>query len=161
VRKAEAGQREKRTRILLAIDASKFSEAAIQAVIDRIKSPNAEVHVFTVVDLMDHFADEKKTEAAAAPLYEMKLSRLHDASELVEKAAQLLRRAGFKANVGVAEGNPTTRIIEEAEQWQADLIVLGSHGRKAFDRALMGSVTEGVARYAPCSVEIVRTPDGR
>jgi len=145
------------TKILLAIDPSKFSEAATQAIVHRIKPQNTEVHVFTVVDLMDDFPDEKTDQRKTSQVNDLRLGRLHAASELVERAAQLLRRAGFNASVGVAEGNPTTRIIEEAEQFGADLIVVGSHGQKRFERALMGSVSEGVARYAPCSVEVVRT----
>jgi len=161
LRKGEAKPPERQTKILLAIDASKCSEAATQAIVHRIKAQDAEVHVFTVVDLLDHFPEEQLDSKNSPKLNELRLARLHIASELVERAAQLLRHAGFKASVGVAEGNPTARIIEEAEQWKADLIVVGSHGRRRFERALMGSVSEGVARYAPCSVEVVRTRQQR
>jgi nucleotide-binding universal stress UspA family protein len=49
-------------------------------------------------------------------------------------------------------------IVDRAAEWHADLIVLGSHGRHGLDRFLIGSVSEYVARHAPCSVEIVRMP---
>jgi nucleotide-binding universal stress UspA family protein len=49
-------------------------------------------------------------------------------------------------------------ILDTAAKWHADLIVIGSHGRKGLDRFLLGSVSEAVARHAPCSVQIVRVP---
>ena len=55
-------------------------------------------------------------------------------------------------------GDPKSKIIDAAEQWHADLIVLGSHGRTGLERFLMGSVSDAVARHAPCSVEVVRIP---
>jgi nucleotide-binding universal stress UspA family protein len=143
-------------KILLAIDDSKFSEAATQAVVGRIRPEDAEVLVLTVVDLINYFADEKTAEAYIPNIEEIRLSRLHRASELVERASSLLTTAGFKATAGVSEGDPRVRIVEKAEDWNADLIVVGSHGGKGFDRALLGSVSEAVARHAPCSVAIVR-----
>lgn len=143
-------------KILLAIDDSTFSKAATQAVVSRIRPEDAEVVVLTVVDLMNYFTDEKTAEALIPNIEKTRLSRLHDASELVERAASLLRTAGFRVTVGVSEGDPRVRIVEKAEDWKADLIVMGSHGRKGFDRALLGSVSEAVARHAPCSIAIVR-----
>jgi nucleotide-binding universal stress UspA family protein len=106
-------------KILLAIDDSKFSEAATQAIIDRFKP-----------------------------------------EKLVERAAQRLQNGGFKSGVGVAEGHPKTTIVEKSEQWGADLIVLRSHGRSDFHRAMLGSASETVARYARCSGKIVRIRHG-
>lgn len=143
-------------KILLAIDDSTFSEAATQAVVDRFRPEGAEILVFTVVDLVNYFSDEKTAEAWIPNIEEIRLSRLHHASELVERAASLLKAAGFKPEVGVSEGDPKARIVEKAEDWNADLIVMGSHGRKGFDRALLGSVSEAVARHAPCSIAIIR-----
>jgi nucleotide-binding universal stress UspA family protein len=77
--------------------------------------------------------------------------------ELVAEAKEVLRKAGFQAQAEVREGEPRAAVIDRAAQWGADLIVLGSHGRKGLNRMLMGSVAESVARHAGCSVEIVRT----
>ena len=55
-------------------------------------------------------------------------------------------------------GDPKSKIINAAEAWGADLIVLGSHGRKGLQRFLLGSVSETDMRHAHCSVEIVRLP---
>jgi nucleotide-binding universal stress UspA family protein len=59
-------------------------------------------------------------------------------------------------SISVLIESPKTVILEEARQWGADLIVLGSHGRGGMERFLMGSVAETVATHAECSVEVVR-----
>ena len=56
------------------------------------------------------------------------------------------------------KADPRAAIVDYAANWKADLIVLGSHGRKGLDRFLIGSVAEFVARHAFCSVQIVRIP---
>jgi nucleotide-binding universal stress UspA family protein len=79
------------------------------------------------------------------------------AHELVEQIASELRGGGFKVDAAVEVGDIRERIIDAAEEWGADLIVVGSHGRSGIPRFLLGSVAEFVARHAECSVEIVRT----
>lgn len=148
-------------KILLAIDGSKFSEAAVLTVTERIRSEDAEVRVLTVVDLMNYFTTEEAAKAYVPQIEEIRQDRLKKAKELIDRATRLLQAAGFKVSGGVSEGDPKARILGAAEEWGADLIVLGSHGRKGFDRALLGSVSEVVARHAPCSVEIVRIRAGR
>ena len=54
------------------------------------------------------------------------------------------------------DGSPKQVIVEQAEQWGADLIVVGCHGFGPVKRFLLGSVSQAVAVHAPCSVEIVR-----
>ena len=77
---------------------------------------------------------------------------------LLAQTAQALRTAGFKVATTTEEGNPKSVIVDFAAKWPADLIVMGSHGDKGFDRFLLGSVSESVVRHAPCSVQVVRLP---
>jgi nucleotide-binding universal stress UspA family protein len=58
--------------------------------------------------------------------------------------------------MAIEEGDPKAVILDCAAKWPADLILLGPHGRKALERFLLGSVSEGVSRHATCSVQIVR-----
>jgi nucleotide-binding universal stress UspA family protein len=83
------------------------------------------------------------------------------ANECAARATERLRRAGFQVDARVAENEVRTAILDIASEWQADLIVIGSHGRKGLSRFLLGSVAESVARHARCSVWIVRTPRRR
>ena len=52
--------------------------------------------------------------------------------------------------------NPRTVIIDEAKKWNADLIVVGSHGRTGLTRLLLGSVAQAIVVHGPCSIEVVR-----
>ena len=54
------------------------------------------------------------------------------------------------------DGDPRTVIVDEAKEWSADLIVMGSHGYTGLKRLLLGSVAHSVVSHAPCSVEVVR-----
>jgi nucleotide-binding universal stress UspA family protein len=56
----------------------------------------------------------------------------------------------------LVEGNPNREIVKTAEEWQADLIVVGTHGRSGLTRALLGSTTEEVVRHSPIPVLTVR-----
>ncbi len=80
----------------------------------------------------------------------------------VEKAtAKLLADSDGRilhVTMGVLSGVPKRAILEEAERFGADLIVVGSHGHGMLERFLLGSVSQAVALHATCSVEIVRSP---
>jgi nucleotide-binding universal stress UspA family protein len=143
-------------RVLLAIDDSKFSQAATQALIERSVPKDTEVRVLYVLTPIKRLMGEMETQIGDASALEH--AQLMQAKTLVEEAAQRLRAARLNVTTVVEEGDPKTRIIDYAAQWHADLIVLGSHGRRGIDRFLLGSVSEAVARHAPCSVEIVRFP---
>jgi nucleotide-binding universal stress UspA family protein len=137
-------------KILLAIDDSKFSEAAVHAVIARHKVQGLEVRVlhaaepptlFTAPEMAEYIPPEETAEEAKA---------------LVAKAAAELRSAGINVTTAIVRGDPKPIILDDAKTWGADLIVLGSHGRKGLERFLVGSVSGAVLHHAHCSVEIVR-----
>jgi len=145
-------------KILLAVDDSEFSEAAMDAVIARGRPQETEVRVLNVIDVLTPLAPdmmayypgiEHDRDAQRAP-----------AEALVARTADLLRSKGFRVTTAVELGNPKSKILDVASSWHADLIVLGSRGRTGLDRFLIGSVAETVARHATCSVEIVRTAKG-
>lgn len=131
-------------RVLLATDGSETSAAAARALAGR---PWPEGSEFKVVSVEEPWA--------------IKSSRVrHDeqAQEAIGSAEQVLASAGLKATGAVLSGNPKEVILEEAQKWAADLIVVGSHGRRGFKRFLLGSVSEAVAMNAHCSVVVVRSP---
>ena len=65
----------------------------------------------------------------------------------------------ISATTEVKKGSPERGIIEAAQEWQADLIIVGSHGRGFWGRMMIGSVSDAVMHHAPCSVLIVRRKD--
>jgi len=107
-----------------------------------------DVQVLNVVDLAipipTSYADAFRKES------------LKHGRQIVQHAEEKLSKAGFNVETAVEEGDPKSMILDHAATWKPDLIVMGSHGRKGIEHFLMGSVSEAVVRYAPCSVEVVR-----
>jgi hypothetical protein len=62
----------------------------------------------------------------------------------------------WRVNPGLKSANAFGVILDEAERWGADLIVVGSHGYRAWERFLLGSVSQAVVSHAKCSVAVVR-----
>ena len=149
-------------RILLAIDGSGHSEAAVDEIARQHFPPDSEVRVISVVE-PPYFPGTFPGEGVSMSLYaEMERVARELALAAVEKAAAKLRaddgNRQLNVTTEVPSGSPKGVILEEAEAFGADLIVVGSHGHGMFDRFLLGSVSQAVALHAKCSVEIVRGP---
>lgn len=144
-------------KILVAVEDSKFSEAAVNAVIAQYRAADMEVRVLHVLQPIAVTAPPQMAAEYAPEL----APQAKDAEKLVEQVAQKLRAAGIRVDSRVMRGDVRASIIDMAREWHADLIVLGSHGRTGVTRFLLGSVAEFVARHAACSVEIVRLPAGQ
>ena len=144
-------------KILLAIDGSAHSAAAVEEVASREWPPGTEVEVLTIVhSTMPLLLDPAFVMAAAYVETTQQLRRL--APELLDAAAARLRRdhPHLAITTKALEGTPRELIVQEAADWSADLIVLGSHGHGPLRQALLGSVATGVAADAACAVEIIR-----
>ena len=146
-------------RVLLTTDGAACSVAAARAVRDRPWTPDTEVEIVTVVEPIvpsrhnpyPPYFDEECMEALRA-------DAMKAAQHAVAEAEQMVSGAGLQTceSILVPLGAPQRMILEEAERWDADLIMLGSHGRHGIERLLIGSVSEAVALHAECSVEVVR-----
>lgn len=140
-------------KILIGIDDSKVSGDVLRAMVTQFRTEHTEVRVLHVLQPIAPAPPQMA--AGYAPELE---DQKKPARELVERIAQELRSAGFKVDTAVEVGDIRERIIDSAAEWDADLIVVGSHGQRGIKRFLLGSVAEFVARHAKCSIEIVRTP---
>ena len=147
--------------ILVAIDDSKFSEAAANAVIAQAKTNGTEVRLLHVLEPFPTALAEKIGSREAPDFPSARLKLRDQATDLLTKTTEKFRSARFKTSYFVEEGDAREVILEYAQRWPADLIVVGSHGRKGMNRFLMGSVSEAVARYARCSVKVVRIRPGQ
>ena len=137
-------------KILIGVDDSSFSRVAVEEVARRLWAPGTAVKILSVVESP---YDPDGREARAENPYKI-------ARAAIDGATELLRLSGnsFEITEDIAEGSPKRVILDEAEAWGADLIVVGSHGRRGLDRFVLGSVSQAVALHAHCSVEIVRAP---
>lgn len=147
-------------RILLATDGSEYSEAAADEIGRRPFPKGSEVRVISVFELPTFpiavpwagvdFDDEvqKQGQAQARKAVKSAVDRLRSGKE----------GAKLKVSTKVLGGSPKHAILDEADAFNADLIVLGSHGRGRIERFLLGSVSLAIVTHAKCSVEIVRRP---
>jgi nucleotide-binding universal stress UspA family protein len=147
-------------RILLATDGSGHGDAAVEAIADCHYPPNTEVRVISVVE--PPYIPVTTTEVGDSNLYDqMDTNARAMARAAVDKAAARLRGKESRplhVTTEVLSGSPKRVILEDAEAFGADLIVVGSHGHGMLERFLLGSVSQAVALHANCSVEIVRSP---
>ena len=143
--------------MLVAIDGSKYSDAAVQSVSKQAHSADSEVKVLHVIEPLP-VSPDGQVWGFALNVAEILDEQLQAAKQLVARAGEVLRAAGWKVSTFVGEGDPKSVIVDRAAAWNADLVVVGSHGRKGLDRFLLGSVSEAVVRHARCSVEVVRVP---
>jgi nucleotide-binding universal stress UspA family protein len=144
-------------RILLPVDGSTFSEAAVAEVAARPWPPKTEVKIVTAFQVPITATPEVWT---IADEYYPTLERAarEQAQDIVIGAVAKLAGTSDKSlslTGGVLNGPPRDVILEEAERWNADLIVMGSHGYGAWQRLFLGSVSQAVVSRANCSVEVV------
>ena len=145
-------------KILLAVDDSKFSEAATHALATLLRSQDAQVLLLHIVEPRFYSVPPQMSAGYSPETAEIRKEQRKAAEEVVGREAQALRNAGFRVETRVGEGEPRSGILDVAAEWHADLIILGSKGRTGLQRLLLGSVAETVARHARCSVMIVRIP---
>ncbi|HVB34577.1 MAG TPA: universal stress protein [Patescibacteria group bacterium] len=144
------------TKILLAIEGSAFSAAAVDAVRWQFRPERAEIQLLHVSDPLIYLPLFDGGIQDVDRIERVREENLTEARNFVAQTEKGLREAGYKVETAIEEGEPRTTIVDYAERVKADLIVLGSHGRRGLPRLLLGSVSEYVARHAGCSVEIVR-----
>ena len=145
--------------ILLAIDGSPYSKAALTAVLERPWPAGSHFKAITVVEpFHPEYAGWQTNYVPLA--VEAQKEQLDSARKLIEDSAKALSaKFGDQFVSGdVIEGYIKDRILDQAKHWPADLIVCGSHGRRGFTKFLLGSVSEALVAHAPCSIEIVKIP---
>jgi nucleotide-binding universal stress UspA family protein len=147
-------------RILLAVDGSVYSDAAVEEIVKRPWPSGSEVQVITAAEMPIMVGIEPW---AASPEYFERMEKgiRLAAQDVINRAMAKLSTIEdktLKISTEIIDGSPRQVIIDEAENWHADLIVMGSRGLGAWNRLLLGSVSSGVVHHANCSVEIVRLP---
>ena len=145
-------------KILIATDGSDYSRAAIEEFCRMFAgTENKEVKVIAVYEEVFPVAGEPF--AISAQYYqELEDDAKTQAEEFAAEAAEQIRGhfPQLKLATLVKKGSPEREIVETAQAWQANLIVVGSHGRGFWGRMLVGSTSDAVMHHAPCSVLVIR-----
>lgn len=146
-------------KIVLAIDGSACNERAQDEVARRPWPADSQVRIISVMELPAPLTSEPRVPSASY-FNEIESAQRTQAEKTLSAAAAKLREGkgskGLDITTELLTGSPKRIIVEAAEQWGADLIVVGSHGYRSWERMLLGSVSQAVAMHAECSVEIVR-----
>ena len=146
-------------KVLLAIDDSACSTVAADAVMRQFRPRETEVRVLHVDEWPKGLPISMQFAGGASAAGD--LCALHETirqkeRSLVADVARRLEGAGFGARTELRTGDASREILDAAAEWQPDLIVIGSHGRRGFNRLVLGSVSDHVMRHADCSVEVIR-----
>ena len=142
-------------RILFPTDGSEGSEIVLEHAIDLAKRYDATLEGLFVGDQRTYAGmaadiDREQIKEAQASVSEQALDRVRSAAE----------DAGVDVETTHTSGVPAEKIVEVVEEDDADLVVMGTHGRTGIRRALLGSVAENVVRQSPVPIHLVPVADG-
>jgi nucleotide-binding universal stress UspA family protein len=133
-------------RILVGLDGSQDSVAAVAAVAARVWPAGSEARLVTATSDAEVYDITPEAEAERARAWH-------------EMSAAHLRAAGLSVSSQIEAGEPKRLLVEAAEAWGATSIFVGARGHGLLERLVLGSVSAAIAARARCSVEVVRPPD--
>ncbi|MDI1244420.1 MAG: universal stress protein [Rhodoferax sp.] len=145
-------------RIFVAIDGSTTAQAALVEAIQFARLPGMSLCIGTVLDT-GLLSQNSMGMGALIDVDQVKAGMRQAAETLLDDAMAKAREAGldpFRILIESDNKRVADMIVEAAGQWDADLIVIGTHGRRGFERLVMGSVAENLVRIATTSLFLVR-----
>jgi nucleotide-binding universal stress UspA family protein len=151
----------KEIRLVIGIDGSPGSIAALDAVKSRNWPKQIDVRLISVVD-------SRIATAAISDLPEIghwaQTNYVNDQEgawlrDILKAQCEKLLNVGIKASMIIEEGDPKQILLQFADQWKADCIFVGARGLTRIDRFLMGSVSTALSARAHCSVEVIHHPE--
>lgn len=147
-------------RILVPVDGSSTSALGIAAAIRLAKEQQARIRLIHVVDELVLMSSPD-----AGIMIGEAIDMLRDSGkDILAKAVARVRKAGIVAESTLVEsvgGRAADLIVRDAKKWKADIIVIGTHGRRGLKRVVMGSDAEEVVRNTSIPVMLVRAPAKR
>ena len=146
-------------KILVPVDGSPTSSRGLQEAILLAKLAGARIKLLHVVDEISFMSS---VEAAMALTAEMVQLLKEGGEQVLQEASTQVRAAALEVETELVEsytGRVSDLVIEKAREWGAQLIVLGTHGRRGVGRMLLGSDAEQILRQSPVPVLLVRAPE--
>jgi nucleotide-binding universal stress UspA family protein len=147
------------SKILVPTDGSKTAQKAARYAVDLAKQLNALVIVLSVIDNRSLVGQAIPARGTTMHIIEPIEDYLREAAEgYVGETRKLCDKKGIRSKAVITKGHPAEEVVKVAERSQANLIVMGSHGRSALTAAVLGSVTYGVIhKDAKIPVLVVRS----
>ncbi|MBW8307720.1 MAG: universal stress protein [Thiobacillus sp.] len=150
------------SKILVAVDESETSRHALQQAIELAKKLAASVRMLHVLDMSWlPIGPEVAIDTSA-----LSAARRGVGEKIIAAVRDTAKAAGFEADAVLIETETPTQqvaetIVREAARWGADLLVMGTHGRRGFQHLMLGSVAEQTVRRSPGPVLLIPSPKGR
>jgi nucleotide-binding universal stress UspA family protein len=145
-------------RILVPVDGSPTSNAGLREAIRLARGQGAALRLVHVAD--QHYVAMMGVESATA-IEELMAGVTQAGRRILRNAERTVHKAGLEPSAVLLEtltGPAADAIVRQAKKWGADLIVIGTHGRRGARRLLMGSDAEQIVRTSPVPVLLVRSP---
>jgi nucleotide-binding universal stress UspA family protein len=137
-------------KILIAVDDGPAAEKVALNGLQLASQLNAEIALVSIVDIISLMTEGSVTPEELITIMKNDYKKIHQM--LIDKVFK-----DYKVWTFVEEGKPFEAILKVAEEWAADLIVLGTHGRTGLSHLLMGSVAEKVIRHSGKPLFIIPT----
>jgi nucleotide-binding universal stress UspA family protein len=144
------------TSVLVPIDFSPHSEQALDYAIALATKLGAKVHLVSAIGIPTMGVAEIGVAVTSTMIDQI----TRDSQQALDKLADARRGSANIGEVILRTGDARDVILHAAEELKADLIVMGTHGRRGISRALLGSVAETVVRSSPVPVLTVRAAKG-
>lgn len=145
-------------RVLLATDGSAASEMAIDLAAGVSWPDGSAIRVVSVVEPVAALPAAAWAPVLAEDTEEQVEQQMASARQVVERAARRLAQSGAEIEHDAMRGRAASCIVEDAREFGADLILIGSRGHGTIASMLLGSVSAEVSDHAPCPVLVARTP---
>jgi nucleotide-binding universal stress UspA family protein len=135
--------------LLVPFDGSDSSKKALLRACELSKSDGSEISVLYVIPRYEEMMDFFKTETIKKSLYQ-------EAEKIAEGAKKIAAAQGVPIKAVVQEGHAGEKIVEIADKLKNDVIVMGTHGWRGMNKAILGSTAERIIAYASCPILIVK-----
>jgi nucleotide-binding universal stress UspA family protein len=146
--------------ILVAISDAACAEAVSRILVGQIRREGTTLRLLTVLDPFPVALAEANGSREHPDFAQARRQQKERADGILQSTAARLREAGFTdVSATIEEGEPSSRILDDAYGWPADVIVLGARRPRGLWSRLIGGVSTEVTREAACAVEIVHLPE--
>lgn len=145
-------------RILLSLDDSKFSDTVVEHTMALPWPDGTEFLCATAIPTLTQYLHESQNCHQIEQLETSRADQLETATARLEQVCAQLRKRlpGKSVSATIVDGDPRESIVDAAKSWSASLVLIGCKGKNWIDRIFVGSVSEAVATWADCSVEVVK-----
>lgn len=149
----------RRAKVLIPVDFSEASRKALEFAVQYAETVPSELYLFHVFEPVSRlrFVGKNLADKLDAELEKMEGMAMGELERMVKDSQKKEHIKNFHRRV--ASGKPWEEVLRMAANINADIIIMGTHGRDGLERSLVGSTTEKVVRKAPCTVVCVRDKD--